>query len=140
MKRFAVGAILLATIAAPTFSRAETQTYTRHIAVGTFGAVVSDLSNGVVDGCKDPGTLDGVDGAYVRLDDADLGKAFTLTYQGATGEEDADLYFWDETCLISAGSFEEEGPEAGTVPPNARWASLYLYQGANADVTLSVTR
>lgn len=141
MKRIAAAAVFLATIAASSFSHASTiQEYTGHVHVGALDLGASEFSNVILEGCTDEGTADGVDGFMIKLDDADLGRPFTLTTTGASGQEDADLNFWDEACANLGETFDAEGPEAGTVPATARFASVVLFTGVEADVSMKVTR
>ena len=90
-----------------------------------------------------PGS-NGLTGWVFRLDPATGGGHYTLTVtQGATGFEDADVYFYEDLpdgsgpgapCPVSR-SAQRGGTETGTIcpgPQTAAWAIVVLATGADA--------
>jgi len=140
MKRLALLACLaLGVIGVPNFAQAATHTYRGTVLVGDPFEGASAIYSEAFGACVDD-SLGGVDGDMVKLDPADAGRPATLkATTGATGLEDFDANFFDAECNLIGDGWFNDGDEAGTIPVGAAYVDVYLFVGADAQYTLSVS-
>ncbi len=104
-----------------------------------FGAGVTE-SEFILE-CTDAGSTQGVDGYVIKLPD-DVGDGFQkVTASSASALHDLDLQFYNEDCSENVGDVATEAPdEEGSVPKNAAWLVVNLWDGAQVPFDVVVSR